>query len=814
MKVLKFGGSSLKDADGFIRCAEIILSNDQAVTVVVSASGDTTNQLESLLQLPIQEAKQLLSEIIDSHLSIANQLNLTEQLNPDFNDHYHQVEKLITGLESIKFKPEEALIKVLMQGELMSSRLLQTYIHQQLELTNNSKQCGLLYSNQIIVSNCDANEPVVDFEQSLQQLNSVELLDINITQGFIAVDQNGENCLLGRNGSDLSAAIYAALMNAESCEIWTNVDGIYNADPGIVSNAQVISQLDYQEAMELAYHGAKVLHPKTISPLQNAQIPCWIKNSNNPNSRGSLITKLSLDENAVKGVSFNENISLFNVSGACLKGTKGAAARIFSAIASHNISINLITQSSSEYSISFCVDSKDSLATKKTLEKEFYYELLAQDLNPIEVKQKRAIVSIIGNGLHHKQGIAAQFMHAISLGSINIEAIAQGSSETSISIVIKQVAAKKACILTHQEFFNRKQRLDLMILGCGNVGTELIRQCFQQQQKLLSKNIELRIKMIANSKSYIFSKSGLNANDWSSQLQQSNTSFDVKQLKKLQKDNVLINPTIVDCSCSKIISDQYKHFLELGFNLVTANKKANSESLDYYQKLQKIVQTSFRKYLYETNVGAGLPVVKTLNHLLDAGDQLNQFSGILSGTLSYILGEVESGKLFSEVVKEAQAKGLTEPDPRDDLNGMDVARKLLIIAREANIKAEISDISLCSLLPDSFDSTGSIQEFLHRLKQLDEHYTNQFDEARHNQATIRYVAELRDNKLSVGLKQVKKSDPLYSVKGGENAIAIYSQYYSPIPLVLRGYGAGAQVTAAGLFSDILHSLPHREKESL
>ncbi len=615
--------------------------------------------------------------------------------------------------------------------------------------------------------------------------------------------------LLGRNGSDYSAACLAACLNASVCEIWTDVDGVFTCDPRLVPDARLLPSLSYREAMELSYFGAKVIHPRTIGPLVQANIPCLIKNTGNPEAKGTIIDSHSQSEQLqVKGITNLDNLAMFNVSGPGMQGMVGMAARVFSTMSKAGVSVILITQSSSEYSISFCVPVKAAEVAKNALEAEFAQELKNQDLEAIEVIKDLSIISVVGEGMRQAKGIAAHFFSALAQANISIVAIAQGSSERSISAVVPQNKAIEAVKATHQALFNNKKVVDIFLVGVGGVGGELIEQVKNQRDYLAKKDIEIRVCAIANSNKMLLDENGLNLDHWQEDLENATQPSDFDVLLSFIKLHHVVNPVFVDCTSAESVAGLYARALSEGFHVVTPNKKANTRELAYYNLLRENAHQSQHKFLYETNVGAGLPVIENLQNLLAAGDELIHFSGILSGSLSFIFGKLEEGLSLSEVTTLAREKGFTEPDPRDDLSGQDVVRKLLILAREAGLQLELSDVEVEGVLPKGFAEGKSVNEFMAMLPQLDAEFKARVEKAKAEGKVLRYVGQIENGKCKVSIVEVGQDDPLYKVKNGENALAFYTRYYQPIPLLLRGYGAGNAVTAAGIFADILRTLHH------
>lgn len=811
MRVLKFGGTSVANSDRFQDVANIALdtATKTQTALVLSAPAKITNLLVALVaqgaagnngSKEFDDIRAIVEPIITTLGSKFESFD-TEKVLDQFNVTMNLIRRRIDGMTLLGVCPELVMAFIESRGESFSILIMAEL------LKALGKKVRVIDPVQVLVTEGGIMESSVNIEASKARYSALEddKEAITLMSGFCGGNAQGELVLLGRNGSDYSAACLATISNAECCEIWTDVDGVYSCDPRAVEGAVLLKKMSYAEAMELSYFGAKVLHPRTIAPIAQFRIPCLIKNTKNPQGPGTLISDETDFSVPIKGISDLKNIALINISGPGMKGMVGMAGRLFTAVSRAGVSVALITQSSSEYSISFCVSQSELSKAKKVINNEFKLELKESLLNPIEVKEGCAIISVVGDGMRMVRGISGKFFRALAEANVNIRAIAQGSSERSISAVISQKRVTEAVAFAHTAFFNTKQRLDLVLIGCGGVGGELLAQVKRQRESLSNTHgIDIRVVGIGNSKHFISDSNCVDLDNYKSLLDASDTpALTPENAENLIKNNHLINPILVDCTSSESLALSYIDYMKAGYHIVTPSKKANTNTYEYYKKLREASKIHNRKFLYEANVGAGLPVINTVQNELAAGDSLIEFSGILSGTLSFLFGLVEDGKTLSEATQIAYDKGFTEPNPADDLDGMDVARKLLILARECGYQLELSDVDVQGAVPSQFLKGANAKEVIANIKNADKDFSSLVTKAKAEGKVLRYVGTIKDGKCSCKVQAVGADNALFKVRDGENALSLTTAYYQPIPLVIRGYGAGTAVTAAGVLADIL-----------
>ena len=804
MITLKFGGTSMANAERMLSSASIIVgrAEKEKISVVVSAAAGISNKLQESIEKCSsgEDSEQFVSYLREVHKTICE--DLSKDL-PSFEQSLcmekidsilQEYEKLLQAVSAFGECPPTVYCRIMGTGELLSSPIMASLLRAK------GFETELVDSRQVIFTTGNQFEGDPDYrlsEDALKPYRDGRIggnARILLFPGFIcswkphADEEKFFPGLLGRNGSDFSAAIIGTGLRSTKVEFWTDVDGIYTADPRIIPDAILVDDMTYEEAMELSFFGSKVLHPKTLSPLSSRGIEAWSLNSYNPTSRGTRIGTGPYENDKVgpvRGISCLKNTAMISVSGGGMKGKSGIASRIFGVVSKAGISMLLITQSSSEYTISFCVRQSDAREVYDLLCDEFNLEIKSNLIDLIEVHENCAIVSIVGDGMKKTRGVAGTFFDALASRDINILAIAQGSSERSISAVISSDDGDTAVKVAHQFFFNTVQVVEVFAFGVGSIGGCLLEQIRKQQAELLEQKINIKVMAVANSRKMIFNENGINLDTWKESLEKSETPSSIDSIIAFVKETKPLNPIFVDCTANYDLPKRYIEILEAGMNIAVANKRANSMNQAFYNKLRETATKMHCSFLYETNVGAGLPIIDTLQNLFKSGDKLIGFYGIMSGSLSYIFGRLDEGVKFSQAVIEAREKLYTEPDPRDDLGGLDVARKALIIARESGYELELSDVKINSLFPKDFSTEGTTEEFLEKLPEVDSYFAEKIAGLKKEGKVLRMGAEIKDGQCSVGLLEVGNENPLFAVKGGENAFVFHTRRYSPIPLTVR-----------------------------
>lgn len=817
----------MANARRILASSEIILNRakEDRISVVVSAVAGVSNSLQAAIDATTTgiSGDAYVSDLRNTHNEICLELQSklpgfeAEKVMSRLEANFIELGKLLAGCVSFGECPDTVHCRIMGMGEILSAPIMEAVLlaKKQSVIYLDSRKFVFTTGNQK-EGEADyalCNEACAPFRDGANPTQTRILL----FPGFVCTWKGGTDSkpvmgLLGRNGSDFSAAIIGASLRVKRVEFWTDVDGVFTADPRVVKDAILVDDMSYEEAMELSFFGSKVLHPKTIAPLQAKGIEAWSLNSHNPSARGTRIGKgpfESRGKSSICGISSLKHVSMISVSGALMRGRTGMASKIFSAVSSAGSSILLITQSSSEYTISFCVRDDEASKVKDALAAKFELEIREKLIDQIDVRSDCAIVSVVGDGMIANRGVASKFFNALSSQDINILAIAQGSSERCISAVITGEYADTAVKAVHQFFFHTAQTIEVFAFGAGTIGGTMIDQIRDQKQKLLKENVDIKVLAITTIDGMILNEEGIDLSDWRSLMKKPDFPFgpqNVDDIIKFVKEKKPLNPVFVDCTASYDLPERYLDILNAGMSIATPNKRANSMDINFYHELRRTANKMHRRFLYETNVGAGLPIIDTLQNLYKSGDKLESFNGIMSGSLSYIFGKLDEGVPFSQAVLEAKELRYTEPDPRDDLEGKDVARKALIIARESGYDIELTDIEMFKVFPDSFDPSGTVEEFLAKLPQVDDYFNKKMAELKKQNKVLRMGASIKDGKVSVGMMEVGKDDPLYGVRGGENAFVFYTERYQPIPLTVRGYGAGAGVTAAGVFGDILRTV--------
>ena len=807
MKVLKFGGSSVATPERIKGVIEIVRGYwPGEVAIVFSAFGGVTDQLIQISQLAWQgdgTYKEKLTEVEKRHLDavreligIARQTSILAQVKFQINE----LEDILHGVYLVKERTARTLDFVMSFGERLSNFIIAEAFKE------NGIPAEYLDARTVVRTDSHFGYAKVDFETTNKLIREhFKHHDaLQIITGFIGTNETGETTTLGRSGSDYTGAIFAGALHATDLEIWTDVDGMMTADPRLVKKAFTVPTMSYEEAMELSHFGAKVIFPATMKPAMAQNIPLWIKNTFNPKHPGTLISTDSANGKLIKGISSMSNVSLINVQGSGLIGVVGFSMRLFSTLAQEKINVILISQASSEHSICVAIESSSSAKAKAAIEHEFQHELRDELIDEIRITDKLSIVAVVGDGMKHFPGSSGRMFSALGRNGVNVVAIAQGSSERNISAVIEQTDVAKALNALHEAFFlSDKKVTHVFLVGTGLIGSTLLKQVNEQFDKLSRENrLEIKVMAVANSTKMLFADNGLDFLSALDMMKDSGEAMNLSAFIQRMIQMNLPNSIFVDCTSSEAVADQYATILDANVSIVTPNKKANSSSLSRYKQLKETVNKKSVRFFYETNVGAGLPVINTLNDLLLSGDKVVRIEAVLSGTLNFLFSSFNSGTAFSEIVKQAKEKGYTEPDPRDDLSGMDVARKILILSRETGLELELTDVVVENLVPKDCQS-GCVDDFFSTLTSHDANFEKLRVGAEAKGEKLRYMAVLEGGKVKVGLTSVGASHPFYSLSGSDNIILLTTSRYHDRPMVICGPGAGAEVTAAGVFADII-----------
>ncbi len=811
MKVLKFGGSSVGNAENIGKVVEIVKKATEKETciVVLSAMQGTTDALIEIGKLAENgsiEFREKIQTIEAKHLTAINELSLGDnQTVVDFvKAKFEELKNISEGIFLLGELSLRTLDKVVSFGEILSTKIVSEKL----------KQAGSdniwVDSQGLIKTDSSFGNAIVDFDKTnglIKQFVSDSNVDLYLFQGFIGSDTNGSTTTLGRGGSDYTGAIIAAAIDADVLEIWTDVSGMMTADPRFVRNVREIPKITYREAMELSHFGAKVIYPPTIQPVMKKNIAVWVKNTFAPDDYGTLIeTEPTNGDEIIRGISSIGKICVLNLEGSGMVGIPGFSNRLFFALSKAKINVILITQSSSEHSICVAVEDKYQDLAKEVVDAEFEFEIRVGKIEPLRVETGLSILALVGDNMKSHTGIAGKMFSTLGHNGINILAIAQGSSERNISAIIESKDVRKAINTLHEEFFSDgNKQINLFIAGAGTVGSKLLDQ-IKQQQEFLAKNLRLNLRVIglANSKKILIDEEGIDLENYQTLIENSEIDSTPQNFAELIIEKNLRNSIFVDITADSEIVEIYPKLLQKSVSIVACNKVAAASEYDKYRSLKDFSRRYNTNYLFETNVGAGLPVINTLNDLTRSGDKINRIEAVLSGTLQFVFNNYDGSRSFAEVVRQAQDEGYTEPDPRLDLSGTDVARKILILAREAGHKVEMSDVEINPFLPASCFE-GSVEDFYAEMAKNEEHFKSMLDEAKNNELILKYIATFDNGKASVGLQSIDSKHDFANLSGKDNAILFYTNRYSEQPLVVKGAGAGADVTAAGVFADIIRA---------
>ncbi len=808
--VHKFGGSSVADAACFRRVAEIVeASSNPREAIVLSACRGVTDALLELVALAEQPDKEFgpaIRALKSRHLDLAAELvskPAYEGYKAQFERDCLDIAGMLQTVRLIRSSTYSMRDVIAGFGELWSTRLFAPFLRERARIKG---EILWIDARDVIIIEWGSLGPAVQWpvsEANLKKLVPASFSGRLIVTGFVATTTKGKQTTLGRNGSDFSGSIFGALLDAVEIIIWTDVDGVLSADPRLVPNAQVIDQLSYNEAMELAYFGAKVIHPQTMAPAVSRDIPIFIRNTFAPQKRGTLICANPVSALIVKGITSIDPVALVNLEGAGMIGVPGTAHRLFGVLRDSGISVILISQASSEHSICFAIPEAQAVRAEEAVRRAFDAELRGGQIQHVEVALGMSILAVVGDGMAGSHGVAAKVFNSLGDAAISVRAIAQGASERNISVVVEGKAAARALRAVHAAFYLSPNTLSIGLIGPGTVGRVLLAQIATQIERLRELNLDLRVRGIASSKRMLLEESSIDLSRWAERMAEAGEPLNLEKfINHIQADYVP-HTLVIDCTASAAVADQYRDWLARGIHIVTPNKKANSGTLPYYRSLQDAKRDAGTHYLYEATVGAGLPIIQTLRDLRGTGDDITQIEGIFSGTLAYLFNVFDGSESFSSIVRAAKAKGYTEPDPRDDLSGVDVARKLIILGREMGLTLEIADVQVEGLVPEAL-TRCSVEEFMARLPESDAAMAAALSDARRKNQVLRYVGRIdAAGKATVGLMRLEAKHAFANIALTDNVVRFATRRYCDNPLIVQGPGAGPEVTAAGVFSDLL-----------
>jgi aspartokinase/homoserine dehydrogenase 1 len=808
MQVLKFGGTSVASPENIDKIKNIIDGYTDKIIIVVSAFGGVTDELITAgnrAEKQDDSYKTILKEIEIRHLeTIKALLPVTHQSKvlSDVKKELNTLETLLEGAFFIGEITKKLSDKIVSYGEILSSYIIGEYFKSQ------GIDCAHKDSRELIVTGIANGRTIVNLEKT--HTNCVAYFNTSkhkvvICPGFISKSEGGDPTTLGRGGSDYTAALYAAALDAEALEIWTDVSGMYTANPKMVKQAKPIAHISYEEAMELSHFGAKVLYPPTIQPVLAKGISIRIKNTFSPAEYGTLITKSKNEKGkTVRGISHIGNIALLSLEGPGMVGIPGISKQFFEVLSQANISIVLITQASSEHSICIGISVDDVAIAVEAVNETFAYQIERGRINKVVPEKSLAIVALIGDNMKNHQGLSGKMFSTLGKNNVNIRVIAQGASERNISCVIDERDVKKALNALHEEFFEENiKQLNLFVMGVGTVGSKFLVQ-IQKQKKYLKDNLKLNVRVvgISNSRTMTFNDNGIPLKNWESLLAEG-VKADKEEFFKTVNQLNLRNSIFVDNTANEAVSQTYKAYLANSISVVTCNKIACSSQYSNYLELKQLARTYNAPFLFETNVGAGLPIIDTLKHLIASGDKIQKIQAVLSGSLNFVFNNFNDTNTFHDVVMQAKKEGYTEPDPKIDLSGVDVMRKILILARESGDQLEIEDIGNNSFLPKESLDTDSNETFFASLKKYEEDFQKIYSQAAAKDTKLKYVAQFENGKASVGLQEIPKGHDFYNLEGSDNIVLFFTDRYPTQPLIVKGAGAGADVTASGIFADII-----------